>query len=311
MPLLGNAGAAYCRAAAKASGSSFYYALWLLPPARREAMFAVYSVCRAVDDVVDSGGPTARAEQELDRWRRELTCCYDGRPAHPITTALMPAVRRYGIPRPLFDDLLTGMAWDLVPRRYATFADLEQYCYRVAGSVGLIAIRVFGCRRPDSDEVARRLGTAFQLTNILRDLAEDAARGRLYLPQEDLARFGVQAAELRGLPPATGPAGRPQGTVPEPVRALMAFEIARARTLFAQARAAITPPDRWALTPALAMAGVYEGLLDRLAAVRAAGLARPIRLARPRTLWLALRGAVGLTTGPGFESGTEGKISIL
>ena len=295
------AGFAYCRRAARASGSNFYYALWLLPPARRQAMFAVYSFCRAVDDVVDDGRSTEDAQEELARWRQELAACYEAFPVHPIAQALQEVARSYDIPRQLFEDILTGMGWDLAPRRYATFHELEQYCHYVAGAVGLVAIKVFGCRRPESQVFARALGTAFQLTNILRDVAGDAARGRLYLPQEDLERFRVsesQMRQLRGLslpgprlPDGQGQAG-PQGTVPESVRALLAFEGKRAWEFFAQARAAVTRDDRLALTPALAMAAVYERLLHRLAAVDYDVFSHPVRLSTPQKVLMALRGAL-------------------
>ncbi len=275
-----NAGVAYCRAAARASGSNFYYALWLLPPARRDAMFAVYSFCRVVDDVVDDGWPADVAQRELAHWRREVDACYDGWPAHPITQALAPAVATYRIPRQLFEDILTGMAMDVPPRRYPTFQVLERYCYHVAGAVGLVAIRVFGCRRPESEAFARHLGTAFQLTNILRDVAADAAQGRVYLPQEDLARFGVTEAQLT------------QQRFDASFRALMVFEGTRARALFARARAAVTAADRLALTPALAMAAVYERLLDRLEAVDYNVFARPVRLPTPQKLLSAVAGAL-------------------
>ena len=279
MPLL-DAGVAYCRAAARASGSHFYYALWLLPPVRREAMFAVYSFCRAVDDVVDNGRPAAAAQAELERWRQELAACYGGSPAHPVMQALRSAVARYQIPRRYLEEILTGMAWDLAPRRYATFSALEQYCDHVAGAVGLVAIRVFGCRRPESETFARHLGMAFQLTNILRDLDEDLSRGRLYLPQEDLARFGVSEDQLAR-------------RVYDPAFVnLMAFQCARARAYLGRARAAVTPQDRWALTPALAMAAVYERLLDRLEALRYDVFSHPIRLSPAQQLWCALAGAL-------------------
>lgn len=250
-------------------------------------MFAVYSFCRAVDDVVDSGGPPEAAQAELERWRRELAACCDGYPTHPVTQALRGVMTTYQVPRRSLEDLLTGMAWDLAGRRYATFADLAQYCDHVAGTVGLIAIRIFGCQRPESETVARCLGTAFQLTNILRDLNEDLDRGRLYLPQEDLARFGVSEDQLtrRAYDPA--------------FVALMAFQSARARASFEQARAAVTPRDRWALTPALAMAAVYERLLDRLEAVGYDVFSRPIRLPAAQKLWLALAGA--LRPSPGIR----------
>lgn len=279
MPLI-DIGSAYCRAAARASGSNFYYALWLLPPARREAMFAVYAFCRAVDDAVDAAPSTDAAHQELERWRREIAAAYGGWPAHPVAQALRAAVIAYDIPRQYPEDLLIGMAWDLSPRRYATFEELERYCYHVAGVVGLMAIRVFGCRRPESETFARALGTAFQLTNILRDIAVDAARGRVYLPQDELARFGVTEAQLR------------ERRYDERFAALMAFEVARARAFFTAARRAITREDRWALTPALAMAAVYEQLLNEMARVRDDVFRHPIRLSTPRKLALALRGAL-------------------
>ncbi|MBI4226648.1 MAG: presqualene diphosphate synthase HpnD [Candidatus Omnitrophica bacterium] len=279
MPLI-DIGSRYCRHVARASGSNFYYALWLLPPARREAMFAVYSFCRVVDDVVDSGGPAGEAVRELARWRREVAACYEGWPAHPVGQALRTVVTTYAIPRALPEDLLTGMSWDLAPRRVETFEELSQYCYYVAGVVGLIAIKVFGCRRPESQAFARALGAAFQLTNILRDVAADAARGRLYLPQEDLARFHVTESQIHDRRSDAAFA------------ALMAFEAARARGLFAKARAAITREDRWALTPALAMAAVYERLLAAMARVRYDVFTHPIRLSTPRKLVLALAGAL-------------------
>ncbi|MBI1953724.1 MAG: squalene synthase HpnC [Candidatus Omnitrophica bacterium] len=268
----GGGSAAYCRRVAGKSGSHFYQALWLLPPERREAMFAVYSFCRAVDDCVDEGKPADQARRELEGWRREADACFEGRPTHPITRALSGAVKRYNIPRQLLLDLIVGMEMDLEKKRYATFEELQAYCYHAAGVVGLMAVRVFGCRNPKSDEFAIALGTAFQLTNILRDAASDAQRGRVYLPEEDLKRFANPA-------------------LPEMVPELLAFECERARGWFAKAYAAVTAQDRWALTPALAMAAVYRRLLDRIESAGPAALAQPIRLSTGEKLSLALRGA--------------------
>lgn len=279
MPLI-DIGSGYCRRTMRASGSNFYYALWLLPTVRREAMFAVYNFCRVVDDVVDGSQTVEQKTHELSKWSHEVEEIIHGWPSHPVGQALREIVRTYQIPRQYLDDLLTGMSWDLAPRRFATFADLEQYCYYVAGVVGLMAIKVFGCRRPESETFARALGTAFQLTNILRDVGGDAARGRVYLPQDELARFGVTEEHLR------------ERRYDERFAALMAFEAARARGFFAQARAAITREDRWALTPALAMAAVYERLLDEMARVRYDVFTHSIRLSTPRKLALALAGAL-------------------
>jgi phytoene synthase len=264
--------AAYCRRVAGKSGSHFYQALWLLPPERREAMFAVYSFCRAVDDCVDEGKPADQARRELAGWRREVAACCEGRPTHPIARALAGVVKRYRIPRQFLMDLIVGMEMDLEKKRYATFEELQAYCYHAAGVVGLMAVRVFGCRHPKSDEFAVALGTAFQLTNILRDVASDAQRGRTYLPEEDLKRFGNPALS-------------------EMVPGLIAFECERARGYFAKAYAAVTAQDRWALTPALAMAAVYRRLLSRIAQSGGSFLSQPIRLAAHEKISLALKGA--------------------
>ena len=281
MPLGSSAGASYCRTVARRSGSNFYYALWLLPPARREAMFAVYSFCRAVDDVVDSGWPTELAYAELERWRQELAACYEGRPVHPIAQALVFAVRRYDLPKAYLDDLLVGMSWDLSPRRYATWDELERYCYHVAGVVGLMAVRVFGCRGPQRDDFAKALATAFQLTNILRDVGGDADQGRIYLPQEDMARFGVEASDIQ--------AHRETPALTK----LLAFEGARAREYFRRAYTVVMAQDRMALTPALAMAAVYERILGELERGGYAVFSRPVRLPTGRKLAVALGGALG------------------
>ncbi len=265
--------AAYCRRKASASGSHFYQALWLLPPARRQAMFAVYSFCRAVDDCVDEAEPAGQAREELAQWRSEVAACYEGNPAHPIGRALAPVVRRYEIPRKFLEDLIVGMEWDLKKRRYGTWEELQQYCYRVAGVVGLVAVRIFGCRDPKSDEFAIALGTAFQLTNILRDVAADAQRDRIYLPEEDLKRFANPA-------------------LPEMVPGLVEFECDRARGYFAKAYSLVTPRDRWALAPALAMAAVYRRLLQRIAQSDGAFLSEPIRLPTAEKISLALKGAL-------------------
>ena len=206
---------------------------------------------------------------------------------HPITQALRGVVATYQIPQSYFEALLTGMTWDLTPRRYATFNELAQYCYYVAGTVGLMAIRVFGCRAPESEAFARRLGLAFQLTNILRDLASDAARGRVYLPQDELAQFGVSEAVLI------------RGARDEAVAALLRFQGARARHVFAEVRAAIPAADRRALAPALAMAAVYERLLDHLQAVRYDVFSHPVRMRAAEKFWLAFAGAMRVWVGDG------------
>jgi len=178
------------------SRSSFYYSFLFLPRPKRDAIYAVYALCRAVDDVADDAGDMEAKAQRLKGWREELDRCYAGRPTHPITRALRDCLSRYPIPKGYFEELIAGVEMDLTLTRYRTFADLTRYCYRVASVVGLICIEIFGYRREATKEYAINLGLALQLTNILRDLKTDGRRGRIYLPQEDLERFGYREDDL-------------------------------------------------------------------------------------------------------------------
>ncbi len=244
---------AYCHEVLRRSGSSFAQAFRLLGPERRAALDAVYAFCRFVDDVADGLEPGRRDPGTLlGRWREELDAVFDGAPSHPIGVALADAVRRYGLPRRHFIDLIRGVEMDLSRRRYQTFDELEEYCYLVASTVGLLCIEIFGHRDPGAAGYARDLGVAFQLTNILRDVREDAARGRLYLPLEDLARFGCAEDELLA------------GRYSPRVGALMAFECGRARAYYLRARGSLAAEDRRALAPAEAMRLIYERLLARI-----------------------------------------------
>ncbi len=255
---------AYCHQVLRRSGSSFAQAFRLLAPERRSALDAVYAFCRFVDDVADGGDPREFGDRGnpgrrdpgalLARWRDELRRVYAGAPSHPIGVALADAVRRFALPERHFADLIRGVEMDLTRRRYRTVDELEEYCYLVASTVGLLCIEIFGRRHPSAEDYARDLGVAFQLTNILRDVREDAARGRLYLPLEDLARFGCEEEELL--------AGRYSARV----GALMAFECGRARAYYLRARCALAPEDRRALAAAEAMRLIYERLLCRIEA---------------------------------------------
>ncbi|MGH7370327.1 MAG: squalene/phytoene synthase family protein, partial [Candidatus Methylomirabilales bacterium] len=178
------------------SRSSFYCSFLFLPRAKREAIYAVYALCRAVDDIADDPGDVEAKAERLKGWREELDRCYAGRPTHPITRALRDCLNRYPIPKGYFDEVIAGVEMDLAVTRYPTIADLAQYCYRVASVVGLICIEIFGYRREATKEYAINLGLALQLTNILRDLKTDGRRGRIYLPQEDLERFGYSEDDL-------------------------------------------------------------------------------------------------------------------
>lgn len=181
----------YCEDKAAASGSSFYYSFRFLPLEKRRAIMALYAFCREVDDVVDETHDENVARTTLNWWRSEVDNMFAGAPQHPVTKALLPAVQRYDMPRELLLEIIDGMEMDLDMVRYATFKDLQLYCYRVASVVGQLAAQIFGYTDHKTLRYAHDLGLAFQLTNIIRDVGEDARRGRIYLPVEDLQRFNV------------------------------------------------------------------------------------------------------------------------
>jgi phytoene synthase len=265
----------HCEAVTRRSSSNFYYAFRLLPAPRRRALCAVYAFCRFVDDIADEAGrrdPPAL----LARWREELAEVYDGTPTHPIGIALADAVRRFPIARQHFLDLIRGVELDLSQRRYETFEDLYQYCYLVASTVGLMCIEIFGYRADSTRQYAIDLGIAFQLTNILRDVEEDAGRDRIYLPLADLRRFDCSEADLLN------------GRFSAAVASLMAFECARARTYYERAAAALAPADRGSLVAAEAMRLIYERLLRRIEARHFDVFGAKVTLPRYEKLTLAL-----------------------
>ena len=239
-----------CAAVMSRHGRTFWFASRFLPPEKRRAAQAVYAFCRIGDDIVDraaSGAATTDVRAALDRWKREVD-----RPAHPVAIAFNAVRATYGIPREAVLDLFVGLEMDLAPDRFSTWSALETYCYHVAGTVGLLIAPVLGCRDDRALVHAIQLGNAMQLTNILRDVAEDAALGRLYLPLEDLGRFGVD--------PETVLAGQPAGDF----RGLMRFEIARARELYAASRAGIPALDFSGQLTTLASGRLYAQILTRI-----------------------------------------------
>lgn len=275
---------AYCREVTQRSSSNFAYAFRLLAAPRRDALTAVYAFCRFVDDIADDA-ERADPRALLDRWRDELRSVYAGSARHPIGRALADAARRYPLEQRHFLDLIDGVEQDLSRRRYATFADLHRYCYQVASTVGLLCIEIFGHRDAGARDYAVDLGVAFQLTNILRDVDEDARRGRLYLPLEDLRHFGCDEAALL------------HGPYSPRVGALLAFECGRARAFYLRASGALSAADRVSLAPAEAMRMIYERLLARIEA-RQFDVFRPAKVALPRyekvTLALAAWGRAQL-----------------
>lgn len=244
---------AHCEAVTRRAGSNFYWGFRLLPGERRRGLTAVYAFCRAADDIADAPGLRADPARLIARWREELHAAYAGTPRHPIGVALADTVERFGVPRVHLDAVVDGVEMDLRRTRYARWeGDLAEYCYRVASAVGLVAIEIFGYRNPSARDYATNLGLAFQLTNILRDVAEDAARGRIYLPQEDLDRFGCAEADVLA------------GRCTDAFRRLMAFQCARAGEYYGRARFSLAEEDRPSLAAAEAMRLIYEQLLRRV-----------------------------------------------
>jgi 15-cis-phytoene synthase len=266
----------YCEAVARREAGNFYPAFRVLPAPQRRAMCALYTFMRIADDLSDEPAPTECKRQRLADWRSGLTAALSGRYEHPSHEALHDTVARYHIPREYLDAVLEGVAMDLEPVAYATFAELRLYCYRVASAVGLACIHIWGFEGEECKRYAEDAGLAFQLTNILRDLGEDAARGRIYLPREDLARFGYD------------PTGLEKGVRDEAFRALMRFEIERARQYY-DASAPLVPrlaPSGRAVF--LLMAHTYRGLLDEMERRDYDVFSRRVRLSRWRKLLLAL-----------------------
>ncbi len=263
--------------------TSFYYSFLVLPREKREAIVAVWDFCRAVDDAVDAEPEAERAAAELQRWRKELATCFDGgRPATRQGSSLQPFIARFGLPRRPFEDLIEGVEMDVGDRRYRTFDDLYQYCLRVASAVGLICIEIFGYRDQRVRGYAVELGVALQLTNILRDVAKDLERGRVYLPLEDLDRFGCGEDDLRA---EVARAGRGVGS--EQVRALLAHQAGRARDYYARARAALPPGERRRLVAAEIMGEIYFGILRRIERAGYDVFSQVIRVPRPVRAWIA------------------------
>lgn len=263
------------RSITKQSQSNFYYAFLFLPKPKRDALYAVYAFCRLSDDLVDDTQAGVNPTDALSHWRKALDRYLDDRVDSPVIAAIGQAARRYNIPKTYFDELLNGMEMDLIRARYATFEDLYPYCYRVASIVGLICIEIFGYTNPLTKTYAEQLGIAFQLTNILRDVGVDAQRGRIYLPQDELRRFGYSEEELL--------AGRYNRAFAE----LMRFQCERARGFFQAASAALTVEDKRSMLAAEIMRAIYYRLLLRIEAQQYDVFRGNITIGKPRKLLLA------------------------
>lgn len=261
---------------ARTSRSSFYFSFLLLPAAKRHAITTVYKFCRTIDDVVDEQAPHRDPAEALDWWRGEIDLIYSGRPRHILSLELQQVVSDFVIPRDYFLELINGAEMDLVQRRYETFDDLYPYCYRAASVVGLTCIQIFGYQNPATRSYAVELGIALQLTNILRDLKEDAHRHRIYLPREDLRKFSYTEADLL------------RGVYDSRFVALMQFECTRARRFFDRARATLPLEDARSLVAARAMQSIYDQLLSRIERAKYDVFSRRIEVPRAIRFAIAL-----------------------
>ncbi len=269
----------YCIQKTKGSGSNFYYSFLFLPRPRREAMYTIYTFCHELDATVDHPAYGVDPYDQLAQWRREIEATYQGTPQYPVTISLADHVRKLDIPQDYFQELITGMEMDLTIRRYATFEDLYPYCYRVASIVGLICLKVFGTTDPRAQNYAINLGMAFQLTNIIRDIGADAERDRIYVPQEDLAKFGCSEEQLLA-----------KTYSPQFIQ-LMEFQAARAHDYYRKAQtvyATLSSANRQSLLSAEIMRAIYFSLLTRIEKTRFAVFSSRIRVPPLHRLTLAL-----------------------
>jgi phytoene synthase len=265
----------YCQQKAVASGSSFYYSFLFLPPERRRAITALYAFCREVDDVVDECTDTQVAHAKLAWWRLEVGKLFHEAPSHPVTRALLPFIEILAINEKQLNEIIDGMEMDLTQTRYPDFAGLERYCYHVAGAVGLLAASIFGYRNPRTLEYASNLGTAFQLTNIIRDVGEDARKNRIYLPMDELKKFEVPAADIL------------QARTSDNFLRLMQFQAQRARMYYERAFAALPAEDRRSQRAGLIMAAIYRATLDEVERDGFKVLTERTSLTPLRKFWLA------------------------
>lgn len=265
----------YCQQRAIASGSSFYYSFLFLPEDRRRAITALYAFCREVDDVVDECHDLGVARTKLAWWRQEIGKVYHGQPQHPVARALTEVVGPYHLDESRLQEVIDGMAMDLEYNAYPDFDALKVYCHRVAGVVGMLSAEIFGYEDPRTLKYAENLGLAFQLTNIIRDVGEDARRNRIYVPLHELAQYGVTSDDIA------------QGRETDNFRKLMDFQIARAHAYYDEAFAKLPAVDRKAQRPGIIMAGIYRTLLEEIRAGGCNVLTQRTALTPVRKMWIA------------------------
>lgn len=267
----------YCAEKTASSGSSFSISFRFLTPQRRLAITALYAFCREVDDVVDECKEESVARQKLGWWRDEITRLYHDEPQHPVTCALKPHIKAYGLDEEHFREIIDGMEMDLNQNRYANFSELSLYCYRAASVVGLLAASIFGLKDRNTLKYANDLGMAFQLTNILRDVAEDAERNRIYLPIDELAQFNVSETDIL------------QGNNTEAMKQLFAFQAERAESFYQKAMSELPEADRYSQLSGLLMSTVYRTTLSEIVRRDYPVMLGRLRLPTWRKLWLVWR----------------------
>ena len=265
----------YCQQKAAASGSSFYYSFLFLPDEQRKAITALYAFCREVDDIVDECSDPQIARVKLQWWRDTMNDTFQGAPQHPVQHALRNVINRYRLPLELFLEIIDGMEMDLDRRRYPTFKDLSLYCYRAASVVGLMAAEIFGYQDRSTPKYAYNLGMAFQLTNILRDVQEDAVRDRIYIPLDELHRFGVNETDIL------------QNQNSAQMRALLEFQAQRAQEYYNKAYSLLSEQDRYSQRTGLIMAAIYQRLIKSIIEKNYDIFAGRISLNPFAKLWLA------------------------
>lgn len=265
----------YCQEKAAKSGSSFYYSFLFLPAEQRQAITALYAFCREIDDVVDECHEAQIARTKLDWWRQEIERCFNGSGQHPVSKALQLPIQKSSLSIEYFHEIIDGMEMDLDQDRYPSFSELALYCHRAAGVVGLLSAEIFGYQHRDTTRYAESLGMAFQLTNILRDVREDAQRGRIYLPLDELLEYQVNPYDLL------------QGRVTDNMHELFAFQASRARDYYDKAMQYLPDQDRWAQRSGLIMAAIYKTLLDEIENDGFRIMQQRIQLTPLRKFWIA------------------------
>ena len=270
----------YCQQLTSKSGSSFYYSFMFLPALKRRAITALYAFCREVDDVVDECSDEKLAQKKLNEWREEIGRLYAGEAKHPVTQALQPLLSDFNLAEEYFIEIIDGMEMDLTVTRYQTFKDLSLYCYRAASVVGLLSAEIFGFSHRQTLKYAHDLGMAFQLTNILRDVREDAERGRIYLPQEELDQFNVSANDLT------------QPVTSDAVKSLLKYQADRAHDYYLKAFDQLPDEDRYDQRTGLIMAEIYHAILNEIRLDDFKVLEHKIKLSAVKKFWLAWRKSV-------------------